>query len=265
MRQTSRGGLWSGTFSSPGGERPPPRARDVDGPAGEGWYLRSNFSNSRLVRLLGHWMPADDESPRQDVAERLAQWLSVADVIRLHAAHESIASLAAPAPAGARPADVAAAREELSRVRAALEQAVVTADAGTAREPEAAYAPYHRRYLDQQRRMGMSIDALRDRVRQALAGASPRLAQLAELDAVLARLFAAREQQLLATVPACLGERFEQLRRQQPDDADAASRGAWRDTFAREFREALLAELELRLQPVAGMIDALSNEMKPHR
>ena len=70
--------------------------------------MRSNFSNSRLVRLLGHWMPADDDAPRQDVAERLAHWLSVADVIRLHAAHESIASLAAPVPAGVRPADVAA-------------------------------------------------------------------------------------------------------------------------------------------------------------
>ena len=225
--------------------------------------MRSNFSNSRLVRLLGHWMPQDADAPRQDVAERLAQWLSVADVIRLHAAHESIASLAAPVPAGARAADVAAVQQELARVRASLQQAA--ADAGTAREPEAAYAPYHRRYLDQQRRMGASIDALRDRVRQTLAGASPRLAQLAELDAVLASLLGAREQQLLATVPAWLGERFEQLRRQQPDDADAASTGAWRDTFAREFREALLAELELRLQPVAGMIDALSNEVKPHR
>jgi hypothetical protein len=37
------------------------------------------------------------------------------------------------------------------------------------------------------------------------------------------------------------------------------------DTFGREFQEALLAELDLRLQPVTGMIEALGNDVKQHR
>ena len=37
------------------------------------------------------------------------------------------------------------------------------------------------------------------------------------------------------------------------------------DVCVREFRDALLAELELRLQPVAGMIDALRIEAKQHQ
>ena len=229
-------------------------------------YLHRNFSSSGLVRLLGRWVPVDAQASGPDVAERLGQWLSVADVITLHGAHQSIKSMDEPSPPAARPGGASDAEAELLRVRANLEQSIVARDAAAAPEPGTGYAPYHRRYLEQQRRMATSIDALRDRVRQTLAGESPRLAQLAELDAVLERMLGRREQQLLATVPLCLKERFEQLHRQRPGDAHAVpAPGAWLDGFVREFQETLLAELELRLQPVAGMIDALRSEAKQNQ
>ena len=34
--------------------------------------------------------------------------------------------------------------------------------------------------------------------------------------------------------------------------------GAWLHTFCQDMRAVLLAELELRLQPVAGLLDALN-------
>lgn len=232
---------------------------------GEGMYLHRNFSSSGLVRLLGRWVPVDAPASGPDVAERLGQWLSVADVITLHAAHQSIKSTGAASPPGARPGGRFGVEAELLRVRAGLEQSIIARDATAAPEPDTGYAPYHRRYLEQQRRMATSIDALRDRVRQSLVVASPRLAQLAELDAVLERMLGRRAQQLLTTVPLCLKERFEQLRRQRPGDAHALPPpGAWLDSFVREFQEALLAELEVRLQPVSGMIDALRIEAKQH-
>jgi len=230
---------------------------------GGGMYLRSNFSSSGLVRLLGHWMPLDAQPSGPDVAERLGQWLSVADVITLHAVHQSIKSTGAASPPGARPAGIFDVEDELLRVRATLERSIGARDAAAGPEPDTGYAPYHRRYLDQQRRMATSIDALRDRVRQTLAVVSPRLAQLAELDAVLERMLGRREQQLLSTVPLFLKERFEQLRRQRPGDSHALPPpGAWLDAFVREFQDALLAELEVRLQPVSGMIEALRVEVK---
>lgn len=229
-------------------------------------YLHRNFSSSGLVRLLDRWVAVDAQASGPDVAERLGQWLSVADVITLHGAHQSIKSMGAPSPPAARAEGALDAAAELLRVRASLEQSIVARDAAAAPEPGTGYAPYHRRYLEQQRRMATSIDALRDRVRQTLAGVSPRLAQLAELDAVLERMFGRREQQLLATVPLCLKERFEQLHRQRPGDGHAVpAPGAWPDSFVREFQETLLAELEVRLQPVSGMIDALRIEAKQHQ
>lgn len=229
-------------------------------------YLRGNFSTSGLVRVLGRWMPGEAAAPGQDVAQRLGQWLSVADVITLRAAHQSIDSPDAARPVRVRAAGTCDVQDALLRVREDLESAVTAREAAAAPEPDTGYAPYHRRYLEHQRRMAMSIGSLRDRVRQALATASPRLARLAELDAVLERMLGRREQQLLSTVPAFLKQRFEQLRGQHPGDAGAvAPPGALPDTFAREFQEALLAELDLRLQPVTGMIEALRNEEKQHR
>ena len=95
----------------------------------------------------------------------------------------------------------------------------------------------------------MAIDALRGHLRQTLAQATPRLAQLAALDAVLDQMLGGREQKLLAGVPAWLKARFEQLRQSHPDD--------WPPLFEHELQQTLLAELDLRLQPLLGLVEAL--------
>ena len=41
---------------------------------------------------------------------------------------------------------------------------------------------------------------------------------------------------------------------------DGGGRPGWLASFANEWRNALLAELDLRLEPVAGLGDALRNE-----
>ncbi|MBU4518864.1 MAG: DUF3348 domain-containing protein, partial [Gammaproteobacteria bacterium] len=111
------------------------------------------------------------------------------------------------------------------------------------------------RYQDQQRRLEMSVDALREHVRQTLAKGPPRLAQLAALDAVLGEMLGGREQRLLNNVPAFLKLRFTELRR-QPLTAE----NNWLATFNTELEQTLLAELDHRLQPVAGMIESISHE-----
>ena len=254
---------------------------------GEGLVLRSNFSSSRLVRLLGDGMPALAEQPRQDVAERLGQWLNVADAIALHAAHQSIQAMASARPARAQAHGTDRATTltaEFQRVRATLTQAIQTPpDTGTAPKrhrhalpasvlpvdaeatpaaPDISFAPFQQRYQEHQRRMEMSLEALRGHVRQTLASATPALAQLAALDAVLDPMLGGREQKMLATVPAFLERRFDQLRQQHPTEPDApAAAPGWLASFEATFQATLLAELDVRLQPVLGMIEALSNSV----
>lgn len=131
------------------------------------------------------------------------------------------------------------------------------------------YLPYHRYYLAHQRDMGAAIAPLRASVRAGLAQRAPALRQLAALDGVLDQALAPRERSLLATVPQLLGRHFEQLHQAHrsalptPDDpARWLQPGAWLHTFCQDMRVVLRAELELRLQPVAGLLEALNEVTK---
>lgn len=219
--------------------------------------MRTNFSSSRLVRLLGDAHAAAPGAPRQDVAERLSQWVGAFDAVTLHSAHQSMQALPRDRAATA-PGDVAGALDEaLQRVRVALVRAITATElAEAAAQAEPVFSPYRQHCLEVQRQMDLKIAPLRSQVRQAVSRASPRLKQLAVLDAVFEGMLAAREQKLLGTVPRHLEQRFKALRKAQDPDAGSA----WAQGFAQEVRQVLLAELELRLQPVVGLLEALRHE-----
>jgi hypothetical protein len=73
-----------------------------------------------------------------------------------------------------------------------------------------------------------------------------------------------RERQLLATVPAWLEQQFDALR-QVPSEAAPAESGD--PSFHRRYHHAmqrvLLAELDLRLEPVEGLLEALQQASTP--
>lgn len=217
--------------------------------------MRSTPSRSAFVRLLGGWMPVDAEPAGMDFAERMSLWLNAFDAIHLQAAHQAIRTAAtAPASRGARKADLA---EDFRQARAVLARAIARdplAELDAAERAEAGYAPYQRRHQELQRQMEQMVGALREHARQALARGTPRLRQLAALDAAMEQLLARREEALLPRAIGLLAQRFAELKR-----ADDGS-GGWRAAFERDWRQALLAELDLRLEPVAGLVDAQGNE-----
>ncbi|HEY3355696.1 MAG TPA: DUF3348 family protein [Polyangia bacterium] len=213
---------------------------------------RTRFGTARLVRVLTDLAVADVPAARCSPAERLGEWLGFTDALALAAALDAGV---AEAPQGERAAaapEGAALGAAFARVRRAL-AASITADG--ALEPAADFAPYQAHYRAQQRAMSGRIGQLRATVRSALARRSPALRRLAALDAVLDGALAARERALLARVPGLLARRFAHLC--QAHEAP----GAWRAAFRGEVQAVLLAELELRLQPVAGLIAALDNEV----
>ena len=70
------------------------------------------------------------------------------------------------------------------------------------------------------------------------------------------------EHALLGAVPALLEAHFERLRAAAHGAAmptDAADPAAhWRDAFRRDMQAVLMAELDVRFQPVDGLLAALS-------
>jgi hypothetical protein len=256
---------------------------------------RTRFNSSRLVRLLAELATAEAADGAElaestlTFAERLGLWLDWTDAIALSAALDRGAAAAgAGARSGAQP-DASAIASEVDRVRADLSRAIVTDPVFAAGGPGSAmpvaavatvaaaagavdFAPYRRSGLAHQRAMEARVGQLRARVRTALSGLSPALGRVAALDAALDQALAARERHLLSTVLVMLERHGERLRRAQsvavavdggprPGRADlAVAPAGWPARVGTDMQAVLLAELELRLQPVEGMVEAYRNE-----
>ena len=200
---------------------------------------RTGFTGSALTRLLAQLTDLDVPESEQAFADRLSEWLSWTDAILLSTALNG--SAAAPSSDARAAGDTAEA--EYTRVRAALTHAIA-ADGATASD----FPSYRRRYLARQQAMEAGIGPLRGRLRARLAARSPEMARLAAVDAVMEQVLGAHEQRLLSTVPGLLEKHFERLR--QADDG-------WLDLFCKNMQSVLLAELDIRLQPVEGLLEAL--------
>ena len=245
--------------------------------------MHSDFSQSRLVRLLGQWTPVDASAGGSaaglDFAERWSLWLNTFDAIGLQSAHQAIrAQAAAPAPARpARATGAATLGEDLERVRGTLSRAIAQDPLqlegyGDDDVAEAGFGPFQQRHLVLQRQMEQMVTPLRDHVRQVLAQAGAKLRQLATLDAALEQAFARHQQQFLPATVSLLQRRHEELRQAHRQALEAEGRdddpsrwrkaGGWLDAFGQDWRQALLAELDLRLQPVTGMVEAMAHELK---
>ncbi len=211
---------------------------------------------SLLEQLLRHWgLPPVPRKSGAAIAQ-LGHALSWRDAIALSQAL-SLPSEAAPAEAPKLPWPA-----ELKRVCRSLQagfqdsSSLRTATPSDASLAEAA-APFRLHHANQQRAMAQRLASLRDGLRKALKSRTPALARLAALDAVLEQALAEPERQKLAVLPSMLVRRVAVLRAAQPDgDADWPFQG-WRQGVWAELQQVLQAELDLRLQPVLGLLEAL--------
>ncbi|MGO1540205.1 MAG: DUF3348 family protein [Luteimonas sp.] len=190
-----------------------------------------------FIRLLARAAERPFPPPGLPPAGRLGEWIDWPRAVTLSRALDQ-----QPAdPARGEPASAAGLAEECARVRAALAADIdngpgpVAADAG--------FSPFQQHIQAMQRAMQSATGRLRGDLRERLAGGCAQQARLAELDAAMEAALSPRETSLLSAVPALLAAHYE--REQRPA------------TFHRELRELLLAELDLRFQPVEGLLAAL--------
>ena len=244
---------------------------------------RTSFTSSALIRALSDLALLNVAEPGSAFAEQLSAWLNLHDAIALRSVLSvsvSAASTAAP------PVDPTNLGDELARLRATLTHAITVADGasgnkrridlppdshGMSDSAAAAFEPYRRYYLAHQRDMDTSIGVLRIRARDVLTKTSRALAKLAALDGVFDATLTEREGRLLSKIPALLEKRFDQLRKaHQQALADVApavtgaqsiTPGSWVKHFCRDMQAVLLAELDVRLQPTLGLVEAYNQEL----
>ena len=233
---------------------------------------RSPLTASTFIRALAALNDVPASEAPDAFAQRLAQWFDWTHAFSLSAALSDASVRSDVAGFGGIGA-VSADEREFARVRSALAKAIADAPAGGAEprrivrplagavapaEAPADFATYRQRYTQCQLAMETQIVPLRRRLRSTLADRSSALAKLAELDTVMEQVVGAQERALLSTIAGRLEPRFDQLRgTQDASSPDAPSRpGPWLERFRQEMRSLLLAELDLRLQPVEGLLEA---------
>jgi hypothetical protein len=252
---------------------------------------RAHFNSSRLTRFLTENAMIDAAPVVDDVGPKLGDWLNFRQAIALHGVLNPEQQRAAPAPGHLRRSggmSAEALTRHVDKVRAQLEQSIAQgapsgsgltriemppAELGEPIEVKTAYEPYRRFYAAHQRQMETSVQTLRSQVRGQLSKGAPSLQQLATLDAAFENILSEREALLLGKVAKLHEKRFTQalkkhMQQVSNPQAEATAEGAnapwvgavsplpWLLPLRQAMRTALLAELDTRLQPVLGLVEA---------
>ncbi|WP_340648180.1 DUF3348 family protein [Pseudoxanthomonas winnipegensis] len=233
-----------------------------------------------FVRLLARLGQVAVPAPPPALPERLAQWVDWNRAVALSRALDGAPPPAADGPrfdaaevdaCHAQRAALAAAIREDRELAAAIQRRLdKAAGEGTSLDLAVDFAVFRQRYLAHQRAMLATTGLLRGRLRDMLGHGPAALARLAEVDAVMESTLSPREQTALAAAPALLEQHFLRLRPAEADavpasapPTDAAQMPAWLQTFAQDMQRALLAELDLRFQPIDALLAALTPSLMP--
>ena len=134
------------------------------------------------------------------------------------------------------------------------------------------FEPYRKFYMSRQSDLEVKVGLLRADIRDLISGLSPALAKLAKIDQALFESLAVTSGESFAVIPKLLENRFnllfETLQSEFPENPGVShfnrwmKTGGWLSAFCIEMRELMLAELEVRLQPIVGMIDSLPQPVR---
>ncbi len=239
---------------------------------------QASLNGSRLVRVLGELAVSDVEVSHKQFAQRLGLLIDLADSVNLAGVHgRKLAD-----GFKRKTASDDAIKDEFLQVRNSIVASIIASfsnEGGGLRRiklPQATeqapddsaigFEPYGRFYVAHQREMEAKIQQLRFHVREAVKGATPQLAQLATLDKALADTLAAHSRKCFAVIPRLLSRRYEQLLKEHNEAREnpQGSSVTWPELlemFCRNIHGLLLAEVEARLLPTQGLIEALHSQI----
>jgi len=247
---------------------------------------QASANRSRLVRFLAELSTLKVDSAQQNLAEQLGRLIDLSDSITLARALGR-----RPPSAGERCVDSAArVHQDLLETRERMMRAIArsfapetgptrikvpSSRANAPADKLQTFEPYQRFYVMHQAEMDTGIESLRLRVREGISGFAPELAQLADLDKTLSDSLALHTRKLFSVIPKLLEQRFQQLLaehqqfieeqgladEQNNQPAHWLVPGGWLERFYQDMRELLLAEFDVRLQPVLGLLEALNERV----
>lgn len=239
-----------------------------------------SLNSSRLIRTLAELDVLGDNYSAKDFGQRFGQLFALTDSIGLSDMHYELTKLRF------QPHEQPASKtidgfieqrqtllqlvsrnflagEQYSRVR----NRYLVFRQGLTPEQLSSFEPYQRFYGALQRQVDFEIQHIHAFVRDGASGLSTELAQLVLLDTTLSDTLNGHARKLFPVVPRLLGARFEFLRQQQqplldPEQDQPSTwikTGGWLDQFRLDCHKLLLAEIDIRMQPVLGLIEAIED------
>ena len=242
---------------------------------------RPRLHSSELLRFLVSQGMADAAADTGDVGQSLGDWLDFRQAIGLQGFIGSLDDPSVKAVHATARVDATVLRKRFAEVRNTLEQSILqgavpapglprielpAAELEHPIDPKTAFDPFRRYSVGHQRQMDHIIRSLRIQLRGMLDKGPTAQRQLSTLDALFESVLSPKETRLLGHLPTQFEKRFTQTLKQhmkslrEAADADepAPRTAPWLEPLRNDMRNALLAELDLRLQPVLGLIEALT-------
>lgn len=204
-----------------------------------------------FIRLIARIADIGVAPPEPSLSDRLGQWIDWTRAVALSRALDGTAPDGGAATPGAD--------TNADECRRALVATIVDDPAlasGAAADVQG-FAGFRKLCLARQRAMQAETGRLRGRLRDRVAACSPGMARLAEVDAAMEQVLSPKEHALLASIPDLLAAHYERLQQQAADATPPRPPEAWLAAFRRDMRDVLLAELDVRFQPIEGLLAAL--------
>ncbi len=213
------------------------------------------LTQSRLVRLLAR-MIGRGPTPSRQFADHLGSLIDLSNSVALSATLGGLRRK----PFEAIPGGEKRSHEDFLKVHSAMVSTIMrslVSGSGPSRikwpqgekdVPPLANA-YGKFYAAHQREMEGRVRGLQERIRDNLMGVSPALAELAQLDGALNDAIAIHCRQLFASIPSLVITRAEHLQ--------SAGTGDITPRIREDIQGLLLAEVEVRLLPAQGLVEAL--------
>lgn len=225
---------------------------------------------SRLVKLMGELAPFNSSSYDYNLAERLGHFMGVSGSMNL-----AVGLRGLPVAASDPKSDVTGSEGAVEQVKEGVlnarermimrivesfsssdsQNSVPSQANGVREEALRTFSPYQRYYTSQQIEMGVAVKALRQQLRQDMSGISLEMHRLASLDKVMEDNLEAHARKQFNAVPKVLEKYFKTEISKQTGEFDMDQ---FLSLFYQKMRELLLAELDARLQPIFGLLEALN-------
>ncbi|RBW48630.1 DUF3348 family protein [Marinobacter sp. F3R11] len=220
--------------------------------------LAQTGPRDRLLQQLAKSAVLPEYSQLPCISERLGRLFGLGDTMNLDAA----TAYRTRQPGEVQGAMADRLTDELATTRQALVRRIQAWADELEFEGEPEFETVQDACLALRRRITANSRQLRDKVRKAMKTQGQTLARLAELDSVFDHTMTGYTSQCFSQLSRVLEQRFQALQTSSEQlQASDQQTGHWFHRYCEETQIMLLAELDVRLEPVLGLLEACHNEV----